>query len=184
VGGGIQLGPLGTAATNRPIVPVPGDYDDGEVGGTIGKGNRSTLRKPAPMPLCPQQNPHAARSRTRAAAVGSQRLTAWATARPKTLVSIHACVNWEIRHRIIRRVLSVSLIIITHIGTPIYHCLIYAVLLATSKFKLRLQSHTRFVLYLPPPAPLFTFRRVDFSISKKFLPPKKTISSMPLVHNH
>jgi hypothetical protein len=28
VGGGVQLGPLGTAATNRPIVPAPGDYDD------------------------------------------------------------------------------------------------------------------------------------------------------------
>jgi hypothetical protein len=27
VGGGIQ-GPLGTAATSRPIVPAPGDYDD------------------------------------------------------------------------------------------------------------------------------------------------------------
>jgi hypothetical protein len=40
VGGGVQLGPLGTAATNRPIVLVPGDYDDGEIGGMmIGKGN-------------------------------------------------------------------------------------------------------------------------------------------------
>jgi hypothetical protein len=29
-GGGAQLGPLGTAATYRPIVPAPGDYDDGE----------------------------------------------------------------------------------------------------------------------------------------------------------
>jgi hypothetical protein len=28
------------------------------------------------VPLCPQQTPHAARTRTRAAAVGSQRLTA------------------------------------------------------------------------------------------------------------
>jgi hypothetical protein len=27
------LGPLGTAATNRPIVPAPGDYDDGEIVG-------------------------------------------------------------------------------------------------------------------------------------------------------
>jgi hypothetical protein len=27
--GGVQLGPLGTAATNRAIVPAPGDYDDG-----------------------------------------------------------------------------------------------------------------------------------------------------------
>jgi hypothetical protein len=30
--GGVKLGPLGTAATNRPIVPTPGDYDDGEIG--------------------------------------------------------------------------------------------------------------------------------------------------------
>jgi hypothetical protein len=28
MGGGFELGPLGTAATNRPIVPTPGDYDD------------------------------------------------------------------------------------------------------------------------------------------------------------
>jgi hypothetical protein len=75
VGGGVQLGPLGTAATNRPIVPAPGDYDDGEIGGIIVTGNRSTRRKPAPVPLCPPQTPHAARTRTRAAAVGSQRLT-------------------------------------------------------------------------------------------------------------
>jgi hypothetical protein len=27
-GGGVQLGPLGTEATNRPIVPAPGDYDN------------------------------------------------------------------------------------------------------------------------------------------------------------
>jgi hypothetical protein len=60
VGGGVQLGPLGTAATNRPIVPAPGDYDDGEIGGMmIGRGNRSTRRKPAPVPLCPPQTSHA-----------------------------------------------------------------------------------------------------------------------------
>jgi hypothetical protein len=76
VGGGVQLGPLGTAATNRPIVPAPVDYDDGEIGGMIGKGNRSTRRKPAPVPLCPPQTPRAALTRTPAAAVGSQRLTA------------------------------------------------------------------------------------------------------------
>jgi hypothetical protein len=76
VEGGVQLGPLGTAATNRPSVPAPDDYDDGEIGGMIDRGNRSTRRKPAPMPLCPPQIPHAARTRTRAAAVGSQRLTA------------------------------------------------------------------------------------------------------------
>jgi hypothetical protein len=53
VEGGVQLGPLGTAATNRPIVPALGDYGDGEIGGMmIGRGNRSILRKPAPVPLC------------------------------------------------------------------------------------------------------------------------------------
>jgi hypothetical protein len=81
VGGGVQLGPLGTAATNRPIVPAPDDYDDGEIGGMLGRGNWNTQRKPAPVPLCPPQTPHAAQTRTQAAAVGSQRLTAWATAR-------------------------------------------------------------------------------------------------------
>jgi hypothetical protein len=30
-GSGVQLDPLGTAATYRPIVPDPGDYDDGEI---------------------------------------------------------------------------------------------------------------------------------------------------------
>jgi hypothetical protein len=59
-----------------PIVPAPGDYDVGEVSGMIGRGDRSTRRKPARLPLCPPQTPHAARTRTRAAAVGSQRLTA------------------------------------------------------------------------------------------------------------
>jgi hypothetical protein len=59
VGGGVQLDPLDTAATNRPIVPAPGDYD-GEIGGMIGRGNRSTWRTPAPGPLCPPQTPHAA----------------------------------------------------------------------------------------------------------------------------
>jgi hypothetical protein len=39
VRGGVQLGSLGTAATNRPIVPAPGDYDDGEISGMIGRGN-------------------------------------------------------------------------------------------------------------------------------------------------
>jgi hypothetical protein len=33
------LDPLGTAATYMPIVPAPVDYDDGEFGGMIGRGN-------------------------------------------------------------------------------------------------------------------------------------------------
>jgi hypothetical protein len=56
---GVQLGPLGTSATNWPIVPAPGDYEDGEFGGMmIGRGNRRTRRKPAPVPRCPPQIPH------------------------------------------------------------------------------------------------------------------------------
>jgi hypothetical protein len=53
-----KLGPLGTSATEWPIVPTPRDYDDEEFGGMkIGRGNRSTRRKPAPAPLCPPQIP-------------------------------------------------------------------------------------------------------------------------------
>jgi hypothetical protein len=44
--GGVQQGPLGTAAIYWPIVPAPDDFDDGEFGGMkIGRGNRSTRRK-------------------------------------------------------------------------------------------------------------------------------------------
>jgi hypothetical protein len=49
-----KLGPVGTSATECPIVPAPGDYDDEEFGGMkIGRGNRSTRRKLAPAPLRP-----------------------------------------------------------------------------------------------------------------------------------
>jgi hypothetical protein len=45
VGGGVQLGPLGTAATNMPSVSARSDYDDAEIGEMmIGRGNRSTQR--------------------------------------------------------------------------------------------------------------------------------------------
>jgi hypothetical protein len=58
VGGGVQFGSLGTAATDWPIVPAPGDYGDGEFGGMkIARGNRSTRRKPTPTSLCPPQIP-------------------------------------------------------------------------------------------------------------------------------
>jgi hypothetical protein len=61
------------------------DQDDcGAIGGMrTDRGNWSTLRKPAPVPLCSPQIPHdMAWARTPAAAVGSRRLTAWAMARP------------------------------------------------------------------------------------------------------
>jgi hypothetical protein len=69
----MRLSPLGTAAT----VGLD-DSDCRAIGGMkIGRGNRSTRRKPPPMPLCPPRIPHdKTRARTRATAVGSQRLTA------------------------------------------------------------------------------------------------------------
>jgi hypothetical protein len=59
---------------------VDDDDDDDEceaVGGMrIGRGNRSTRRKPAPMPLGPPQLPHDLTwARTRAAEVESRLLT-------------------------------------------------------------------------------------------------------------
>jgi hypothetical protein len=89
--GGVRLSPLGTSATAvllyQPRMIDDDDIDDyGVVGGMrIGRGNRSTRRKPAPVPLCPPQISHDLTwDRTRAAVVGSQRLTAWAMARPVT----------------------------------------------------------------------------------------------------
>jgi hypothetical protein len=61
------------------------DDDEYEaVGGMrIGRGNRSTRRNPAPVPLCPPQSPHDLTwDRTRAAAMASRRLTACGIARP------------------------------------------------------------------------------------------------------
>jgi hypothetical protein len=58
--GGVQLGPLGTAATNRPTVPTPGDYEDGEIGGMmIGRENLPQCRyvDHKPHMLCPHANP-------------------------------------------------------------------------------------------------------------------------------
>jgi hypothetical protein len=63
-----------------PIVQpqIIDEGDCGVIGGMkFGRGNRSTRRKPAPAPLCPPEIPlDQTRPRTRAAAVGSQRLTA------------------------------------------------------------------------------------------------------------
>jgi hypothetical protein len=88
--GGVQTGPTRHVGHFWPIVPAPGDCEDREFGGMkIGRGDRSTRRKPAPTPLCPPQIPlDQTRARTRAAEVGSQRLTAWAMARPCHIRSI------------------------------------------------------------------------------------------------
>jgi hypothetical protein len=52
-----------------------------------GRGNRSTRRNPAPVPLCPPQIPHDLTwARTRTAAVGSRRLTISAMARTNAML--------------------------------------------------------------------------------------------------
>jgi hypothetical protein len=54
-------GTLCTAATADLLyqLRIIGDGDCGEIGGMkIGRGNRSTRRKPAPASLCPPQIPH------------------------------------------------------------------------------------------------------------------------------
>jgi hypothetical protein len=46
------MGPLGTSATEWPIVPAPGDYDDGEFGGMkIGRKPKYS-KKTYPAQLC------------------------------------------------------------------------------------------------------------------------------------
>jgi hypothetical protein len=85
----VRLSPLGTAATTG-LLYKPQIIDDGDCGAIgpikIGRGNRSTRRKPASVPLCPTQIPHdLTRARTRAIAVGSRRLTTSAMARPGRL---------------------------------------------------------------------------------------------------
>jgi hypothetical protein len=76
---GVRLSPLGTAATTG-LLYQPQMIDDVDceaiAGMKIRRGNESTRRKPAPVPFCPSQIPHDLTwARTRAAAVGSQRLT-------------------------------------------------------------------------------------------------------------
>jgi hypothetical protein len=88
-GGGVEsrLGPVGTSATEWPIVPAPGDCD--------GQGKPKYSMRTCPRATLSTINLTCqTRARTRAAAVGSQRLTAWAMARP--LASNYRwMMNWK-----------------------------------------------------------------------------------------
>jgi hypothetical protein len=77
--GGMRRSPLGMSATNWPLGPAQDDDDDdddddcGAVRMRIGKGNRNTQTKFAPVPLCPPQIPHYQTwARTQATMVGSR----------------------------------------------------------------------------------------------------------------
>jgi hypothetical protein len=78
VWGGVQIEFTRHVGHFWPSAPAPGDCENGEFGGMkIGGGNRNAWRKSAPAPLSPPQIPFdQTRAQTRAAAVGSQRLTA------------------------------------------------------------------------------------------------------------
>jgi hypothetical protein len=51
------LGPLGTAATNRPVLTAPGDYDDGEICGMIGRWKPKYSEKSYPSAALYITNP-------------------------------------------------------------------------------------------------------------------------------
>jgi hypothetical protein len=83
----VTLNPLGTSATNWPIVPA---QDDKWMWSSRWKENWQEKPKYSentyPVPLCPPQIPHDLTwDWTLAAAVGSRRLTAWALSQPLPL---------------------------------------------------------------------------------------------------
>jgi hypothetical protein len=58
-GGGVHTESTWHVGHFWPIVPAPGDCEDAEFGGMkIGRGNRSTRRKPAPPPVFSITNPN------------------------------------------------------------------------------------------------------------------------------
>jgi hypothetical protein len=57
VGDEIKLGPHGTAATIRPIVPAPGDYDNGEIGVNVWQGKTRYSEKTCPSAALSTANP-------------------------------------------------------------------------------------------------------------------------------
>jgi hypothetical protein len=74
--------PTITKATKWPILSAPDDDECGAMDEMLGRGNRSSRRKPATVPLS-SPFPHTlTRARSQADAVGSRRLTASATERP------------------------------------------------------------------------------------------------------
>jgi hypothetical protein len=82
---GVRMSPLHTAATPLGLLCQSQIIDDeywAVSGMKIGRGDRSTRRKPAPVPFCSPQIPH---DLTRFVAMWSQRLTARAVARPSVL---------------------------------------------------------------------------------------------------
>jgi hypothetical protein len=66
------LGPLGTVATSRPILPAPDEYDDGEIGGMVIARGTEVLGENLPQCRFVHKPRMPFWTRTRAPAVGSQ----------------------------------------------------------------------------------------------------------------
>jgi hypothetical protein len=117
VGGGVHTGFTRHVSHFWPTVRAWGDCEDEEFGEMKSvRGNLSSRRRPAPAPLCPPQIPlDQTWSRTRTAAVGSQGITAWAMARPKSLVPLVVLILFSIFllvcHSVIHVCVSISFIL-------------------------------------------------------------------------
>jgi hypothetical protein len=79
----------------RPLLAAPGDCDDAEIGGMSGFGTGTeVLGNTCPDTILSTTNPTCqTRARTRATAVGSQRLNASAMARPRPYIVGHIISN-------------------------------------------------------------------------------------------
>jgi hypothetical protein len=99
---------------HRPLTGLlyqPRVIDDecGAVSGMrTGRGNGSTRRKPAPVPLCPSQIPYELTwAQNWPAAVGIQRLTAWAMERPPSMCINKLLQQFSDRTNALRLIMSV-----------------------------------------------------------------------------
>jgi hypothetical protein len=121
----IFLGCSGTESTKCPTVPAPDDD-----GWLLSRGNWSTLRKLAPVPLCPLKIPHdMSRARIPATAVGSRRLTAWATARPDSTVTTPSLKLFNNKqHKISTAFLAVSKFAWAFLRLTLWHYVNWALL--------------------------------------------------------
>jgi hypothetical protein len=110
-GGRVELSPLLLRPLNG-LSYQPRMMDDDECGALcrmIGKGNRSTQRKPASLPFCLPQIPHdLTRTWTLAASVGSWWLTTWAMLwplydlsfrLPPSIVTNRINTCWNVLHK-------------------------------------------------------------------------------------
>jgi hypothetical protein len=94
------LGPLGTAVTHRPIVPPPGDYDDGKIGGMMVESEKtcpSAALSTTNPTCCPDANPgRGGKPATNRLSYGTAKLTSYLHLVPRIAelrISLHAGIR-------------------------------------------------------------------------------------------